>query len=140
MPVMAEAAVVTRFAERRALERLPTTLRGKVFPGALDCLITDYNAKGARLHFEGPPPSEDQIVLVIWSSGLAYEAQPRWRGEADMGVLFRSSCDFRGRTPAHLAAIRDEWRKRKPRIRRGEMMKSSAMIQKRRNPRDGWLG
>ena len=137
---MAEAVVATNFAERRALERLPTTLRGKVFPGALDCLITDYNAKGARLHFEGPPPSDEAIVLVIWSSGLAYEATPRWRGGTDMGVLFSTSCDFRGRTPAHLAPIRDQWRKRKPHIRRGEMLKSSAMIQQRRNPRDGMIG
>jgi hypothetical protein len=137
---MAEAATATTFAERRALERLPTTLRGKIFPGAMDCLITDYNARGARLHFEEPPPAEDQVVLVIWSSGLAYEAAPRWRGGTDMGVLFTSSCDFRGRTPAHLSAIRDQWRKRKPHIRRGQMLKSSAMIQKRRGPNSGWIG
>ncbi len=137
---MAEAAVVDNPAERRALERLPTTLRGKVFPGALDCLITDYNARGARLHFEERPAVGDRLVLVVWSSGLAFEATPRWRAGDDIGVQFSSSCDFRGRTPSHLAEIREQWKRRRPHIRRRQMIKTSAMIQRRRNPADGWLG
>lgn len=138
---MAEAAIANLHDERRALERMPTTLRGKAFPGALDCLITDYNAKGARLHFDERPAFGDKLVVVVWSSGLAFEAVVRWRSGDDIGVQFSSSCDFRGRTPAHLAAIREQWRKRKPRIRRRQMLKTSAMIQKkRRNPADGWMG
>ena len=137
---MAEAVVATNFAERRALERLPTTLRGKVFPGALDCLITDYNAKGARLHFDERPALGDKIVLVVWSSGLAFEAVARWRAGMDIGVQFSSSCDFRGRTPAHLASIREQWKKRRPHIRRRQMLKTSAMIQKRRGKDAALIG
>ena len=137
---MAEAAVAENFAERRALERLPTTLRGKLFPGALDCLITDYNARGARLHFEERPTVGERVVLVVWSSGLAFEATPRWRAGLEIGVQFTSSCDFRGRTPAHLASIREQWKKRRPHIRRRQMLKTSAMIQKRRSPGDGMIG
>jgi hypothetical protein len=140
MPRMAEAAVAENLLERRALERLPTTLRGKVFPGAVDCLITDYNARGARLHFDERPAVGDHIVVVVWSSGLAFEAKPRWRQGLEVGVQFTASCDFRGRTPAHLASIREVWRKRRPHIRRREMLKSSAMIEKKRNGRDDWLG
>ncbi len=136
---MARAAIDTDLADRRALERLPTTLRGKVFPGALDCLITDYNARGARLHFEERPAVGDHIVVVVWSSGVACEGVPRWRAGMDIGVQFTSTNDFRGRTPAHLAGIREQWRKRRPHIGRRQMLKTSAMIQKRR-PGDGWMG
>ena len=76
---MGEAAQIEDFSDRRALERLATTLRGKLFPGELDCMITDYNARGARLHFEEPPPADENLVLVVWSSGVAFEATARWR-------------------------------------------------------------
>lgn len=136
---MGQAAEID-FTERRALERMPTTLRGKVFPGALDCLITDYNARGARLHFDERPAIGDRVVVVVWSSGLAFEATPRWRAGNDVGVQFTSSCDFRGRVPAHLASIRAQWKKRRPHIRRREMMKTSAMIQtKSGRARSNWI-
>jgi hypothetical protein len=136
---MGQAAEID-FSERRALERMPTTLRGKVFPGAVDCLITDYNAKGARLHFDERPAIGDRVVVVVWSSGLAFEATPRWRAGNDAGVQFTSSCDFRGRVPAHLASIRAQWKKRRPHIRRREMIKSSAMIQTRTGRNSGgWI-
>jgi hypothetical protein len=138
--IMGQALPEQDFSERRALERMATTLRGKVFPGALDCLITDYNAKGARLHFEERPVVGDRIVLVVWSSGLAFEATPRWRAGNDAGVQFTFSCDFRGRVPAHLAAIRAEWKKRRPHIRRKQMLRTSAMIQTRPGRSGGWLG
>ena len=119
---------------------MATTLRGKVFPGAVDCLITDYNAKGARLHFEEHPEVGEHVILVVWSSGLAFEATPRWRTDLEVGVQFVASCDFRGRVPAHLAAIRAIWRKRRPHIGRRKMLKTSAMIQRRSGRGDGWMG
>jgi len=125
------APVEEDFSERRALERMATTLRGKLFPGAVDCLITDYNAKGARLHFDERPIVGDHVVLVVWSSGVCFEAVPRWRAGDDVGVQFTNTCDFRGRTPAHLATIRAQWKKRRPHIRRRQMLKTSAMIQSR---------
>jgi hypothetical protein len=139
MGVMAEPARIEDFLERRALERLPTTLRGKVFPGALDCIIADYNARGAKLQFDEPQTLPERIVLVVWSSGLAFEAQPRWRSASEVGVQFSSSCDFRGRVPARLSAIRALWRKRRPHIGRRQMLKTSAMIQKR-SRNDPWMG
>jgi hypothetical protein len=137
---MGQPAEDEDFRERRALERMPTTLRGKLFPGGIDCLITDYNAKGARLHFEERPAVGDRVVLVVWSSGLAFEAVTRWRTALEIGVQFSSSHDFRARTPARLAPIREIWRKRLPRIGRRKMMKTSAMIQRRRGRDDGMIG
>jgi hypothetical protein len=131
MERMSELAHGENWHERRAIERLPTTLRGKVFPGAVDCIIADYSARGAKLHFEEAITTGDRIVVVVWSSGLAFEATVRWRGGTALGVQFTSSCDFRGRVPAHLAAIRAEWKKRRPHIGRRQMLKQSAMIQKR---------
>ena len=75
-------------AERRDSERTPTALRGKVFPGASDCVINDFSRRGARLGFPGGPPAGDEVVVVIWTSGFAFEAQIRWRAGAEAGDPF----------------------------------------------------
>src|SRR5579875_4112197 len=91
------------FKDRRAAERIATSLRGKVFPGAIDCVITDFTKLGARLHFEGPPPDGDRMIMVVWSSGVAFEAAVRWRGKGDIDLAVASSADFRRPAPPHLA-------------------------------------
>ena len=114
--------------ERRALPRQPTTLRGKVFPGGRDCVVKDYNERGARLQFAGDRPDDDQFVLVMWATGLAFEGQVRWRAGEELGVLFLRSCDFRGRTPAFFWAARAEWLRSRPRMSRRALNGASAMI------------
>ena len=114
--------------ERRSLPRQPTTLRGKAFPGGFDCMVKDYNERGARLQFTGARPEGDQFILVVWSTGLAFEGQVRWRGGEELGVLFLRSCDFRGRTPAFFWAARAEWLRSRPRMSRRALNVSSAMI------------
>ena len=93
-------------SERRALPRQSTTLRGRAFPGGFECLVRDYNERGARLQFTGERPDTDQFVLVMWATGLAFEGQARWRAGGEIGVQFLRSCDFRGRTPAFFWAAR----------------------------------
>jgi hypothetical protein len=125
---MTRLAVTESVKNRRALERAPTTLRAKVFPGALDCVIRDYTKRGARLEFQGPAPLEDQLVVVIWASGLTYEAEPRWRKGSSMGVLFTGSRDLRRPAPPHLAEVAALWRARRPRITRRKLMRTSDAI------------
>ncbi len=115
-------------AERRSLPRQPTTLRGKVFPGNLDCTIRDYNERGARLQFGGVAPEDDQFILVVWSTGQAFEGQVRWRGGQETGVLFLRSCDFRGRTPSFFWTARAEWLRSRPKLPRRALKVRSSMI------------
>jgi hypothetical protein len=114
--------------ERRALPRQPTALRGKAFPGACDCVVKDYNERGARVQFTGARPAEDQFILVVWSTGLAFEGQVRWRAGEEVGLRFLRTCDFRGRTPAFFWSARAEWLRSRPRMSRRQLNVGSSMI------------
>ena len=118
-------------ADRRGPRRRPTTLRGKLFPGALDCVIADHSERGARLLFSEPHPAPDPAVLVIWSSGIAFEAIIRWRAGYEVGVEFETSYDLRRPAPPHLAEIKAQWLKRRPRLRRRQIVNCAAMIGRR---------
>jgi hypothetical protein len=137
---MSRLSVSASLAERRALERLPTALRAKVFPGAVDCVIRDYNDRGAKLAFNERTALDDQVVVVIWSSGLAFEAAIRWRAGTEIGVQFQIGRDLRRPTPAHLAEIRAQWMNRRPRISRRKLIKCSAVIDNRAARRGAWIG
>jgi hypothetical protein len=127
---MDKAEAPESFVERRAQERVPTTLRGKAFPGPLDCVVKDFTDKGAKLGFETTPPTGERFVLVMWTTGMAFEAQIRWRAGNDIGVRFIQRCDFRARTPAMFWPMRTEWLKSRRPMRRKALMRDSAMIMK----------
>jgi hypothetical protein len=128
------AAVASK--DRRAAERIPTSLRGKVFPGALDCVLTDFTKLGARLRFEGRPPEADRMTMVVWSSGIAFEAVVRWRHGDQIGVQFAASRDLRRPAPPHLAEAQALWMKRRPRVGRRALIASPVILQDRsRTPR-----
>src|ERR1700761_8470292 len=91
--------------DRRIAERIATSLRGKVFPGQVDCVIADFSKMGARLKFDGPPPDEARMTMGVWSSGVAFDAQVRWRRGLEIGVQFYSNRDLRRPAPPHLAEI-----------------------------------
>jgi len=61
---------------------------------------------GAKLRFEGRPAVGDHLVVVVWSSGLAFEVTVRWRAGDEAGVEFLHKRDFRRPVPAELAVIR----------------------------------
>ena len=137
---MAHAYAPLGFRERRAAERVPTTLRGKAFPtaspGGRDCQIIDFSKRGARLRFEGDLPADDRMVVVVWSSGLAFQAQMRWRRADEMGVQFTGSRDLRRPAPPELEAIRALWLRRRPRLRRQAIIANPMILrQTKRWPR-----
>jgi hypothetical protein len=134
---MSRVAVSVKASDRRALERTPTALRAKVFPGAVDCVIRDYNERGARLEFHEPIVMGEHVVVVIWSSGLAFEAVTRWRSGPEVGVQFQVGRDLRRPTPAHFAAIRAAWLNRRPRLSRRKLSKIPALIADRPSRRGG---
>lgn len=109
---------------------MPTALRGKVFPGSIDCIIKDYNERGAKLLFEAGLPSAERMILVVWSTGLAFDGVVRWRGGDEIGLRFARGCDFRARVPALFWDAREEWLQSRPRIPRRTLIQRSAMIEK----------
>jgi hypothetical protein len=122
--------------DRRSAERIATTLRGKAFPGGIDCVITDFTKLGARLRFDGQAPAADKMIMVVWSSGVAFEATVRWRRGVDIGVQFASSRDLRRPAPPHLAEAQAMWMKRRPRVGRRALIASPVILQDRsRTPR-----
>jgi len=72
------------------------------------------------------------LVVVVWSSGLAFEVDIRWREGRELGVRFLSSRDLRRPAPPYLAAAQAAWRKRRPRITRRKLASSPVILQKRR--------
>jgi hypothetical protein len=128
------------FRDRRAAERVHTALRGKVFPGQFDCTIVDFSKLGARLRFAEPPEVGERLIVVVWSSGLAFEAVTRWRARAEVGVQFLSSRDLRRPAPPHLVEVQALWAERRPRIARRKLIAEAAIIEKpsRWPRRSGW--
>lgn len=107
---------------------MPTTLRGKAFPGAVDCIVADFSDGGARLTFEDEAAPGDHLLLVIWSTGVAFESEIRWRDGCRLGVQFLSRCDFRSNTPAAFHEAREIWRKSRPKLKRAHRVMRSPML------------
>jgi hypothetical protein len=127
---MAQTAALSA-KDRRAAERVATTLRGKVFPGAIDCVIADFTKLGARLRFDALLAGGEHLTLVVWSSGVAFEAQVRWRYGQEIGVQFASSRDLRRPAPPHLVEIQALWMNRRPRVGRRALIASPVILQDR---------
>jgi hypothetical protein len=117
--------------ERRASARLSVALRGKSFPGARDCRIVDFTRRGARLSFDGPSPPGDRFVLVVWTSGAAFEATVKWRRGHEIGVRFDASRDLRRPAPPHLEEAQTLWLARRPRLRRRALVQNPAILKSR---------
>jgi hypothetical protein len=117
--------------ERRKMARIGVALRGKAFPGARDCRIVDFTRRGARLAFDGPIPPGARLVLVVWTSGAAFEASVRWRRGHEIGVRFEASRDLRRPAPPQLEEAQAMWLARRPRLRRKALASSPVILQTR---------
>ncbi len=128
---MDQPAPLANVRDRRAAERIPTSLRGKVFPGAIDCVVADFSKLGARLKFSGDPPEGVRFTMVVWSSGVALEAGVRWRRGDEIGVKFDGSRDLRRPAPPHLAEAQALWMQRRPRVGRRALNASPVILQQK---------
>ncbi len=125
---MTASSDIASLAERRALPRTLTTLRGKVLEGLLECTISDFNDRGARLTLPEGAQVGDSLILIVWSTGMGFQAQVRWRARNEVGVRFVSRCDFRARTPPHFAEAKTVWLESRPRHGRRELRKAKVML------------
>jgi hypothetical protein len=121
-------------SERRATARIPTSLRGKTFPGAVDCVIADFSKLGARLRFDAKPPEGQSLIVVVWSSGQAFDADVRWRAGDEVGVRFSGSRDLRRPAPPHLEEAQALWTKRRRKLPRRVLAANPAIVRTERPP------
>jgi len=131
---MGQSALKASARDRRNAERIATSLRGKAFPGAVDCVVADFSKMGARLKFDAQAPEGERMILVVWSSGFAFEGAVRWRRGLEIGLQFASSRDLRRPAPPHLVEIQTLWMRRRPRVGRRALIASPVILQSRNRP------
>jgi hypothetical protein len=77
--------------ERRRSARMRVLKEGRVLLGdhvAVDCIVRDISAGGARLEFDGPIDLPAAFRLRIVSADLTIPARPAWQRRLEAGVTF----------------------------------------------------
>ncbi len=95
--------------ERRNAVRVPVRLDARIFPGPRECLVRDLSASGARVQFSEPGPGPDEVVLVLWDSGQAFEAQAVWWLNDEIGLRFIRACELTQPVPTPFADAKQAW-------------------------------
>jgi hypothetical protein len=95
--------------ERRTQVRVPVRLDARVFPGLRACLVRDLSANGARVQFSEPGPGPDEVVLVLWDSGQAFEAHAVWWLNDEIGVRFIRACELTNSVPTPFQDAKLAW-------------------------------
>jgi hypothetical protein len=95
--------------ERRTQVRVPVRLDARVFPGVRACLVRDLSQNGARIQFSEPGHGPDEVVLVLWDSGQAFEAQAVWWLNNEIGVRFIRACELTNAVPTPFVDAKMAW-------------------------------
>ena len=95
--------------ERRTQVRVPVRLDARVFPGHRICLVRDISENGARIQFVDSGAGPDEVVLVLWDSGQAFEAQAVWWLNDEIGVRFIRACELNHSVPAPFVDAKLAW-------------------------------
>ena len=95
--------------ERRISVRVPVNLDARVFPGHRSCLVKDLSANGARIQFIEPGAGPDEVVLVLWDSGQAFEAHAVWWLNDEIGVRFIRACELTEPAPSMFQEAKMAW-------------------------------
>jgi hypothetical protein len=82
-------------SERRIAQRQKSFLRGCIYfnnrRSALDCLVRDISATGARLIFSDTVTIPDVVDLYISQKEQTLRAHVQWRHGDEVGVAFASA-------------------------------------------------
>jgi hypothetical protein len=96
-------------SERRRATRQKSFLRGCVYfnnrRSAIDCLIRDISATGARLIFSSTVSIPDVVDLYIAQKEQTLSAHVHWRHGDEVGVAFAVAGQAPGAAPAAEAAL-----------------------------------
>jgi hypothetical protein len=71
--------------------------------------VRDLSANGARVQFSEPGPGPDEVVLVLWDSGQAFEAQAVWWLNDEIGVRFIRACELTNAVPTPFQDAKLAW-------------------------------
>lgn len=86
------AANVTNLdPDRRATPRFYDELEAVYLPGdgtEVPCKFLDFSLMGARISCEGVDGLPDHFRLYVAGIDMSYEAEVKWRGQGQVGVLF----------------------------------------------------
>jgi hypothetical protein len=97
------------YEERRTEPRLTVRLDARLFPGGRPCLIRDISQKGARIELAGPESAQDELILVVWLTGQAFEAQAVWWRGSEIGVRFIRTCELSRPAPPTFREAQLAW-------------------------------
>ena len=100
--------------ERRASLRVPVRLDARVFPGPRPALVRDISTRGARIQFPEPGGGPDEVVLVLWDSGQAFEAHAVWWQGDEIGVRFIRACELTEGAPQVFQDAKAAWQSSRP--------------------------
>jgi len=100
--------------ERRRATRQKSFLRGCIYfnnrRSALDCLIRDISATGARLIFSDTVTIPDIVDLYIPQKERTLRAHVHWRHGDEVGVAFANAAQG-SHQPAHVAELAERVQK-----------------------------
>jgi hypothetical protein len=97
------------YEERRTEPRHVVRLDARLFPGDRPCEIKDISLKGARIELGGSESSPDELVLVVWLTGQAFEAQAVWWRGSEIGVRFIRTCELSRPAPPTFREAQLAW-------------------------------
>ena len=77
-------------AEERSAPRHRVLKGGQIRFGqsAIDCVIRDLSATGARIKINSPLWYPDAFTLVLTADGTARKCRVVWRGDREIGLAF----------------------------------------------------
>jgi hypothetical protein len=94
--------------ERRSATRFAVSLEARIFPGGRHCMIKDFSLNGARVQLGGDSGPDD-LILVIWASGQAFEGQAVWWRGDEIGVRFIRTCQLSQPAPVVFREAQLAW-------------------------------
>lgn len=97
--------------DRRSEARVAVELDARIFPGARAGVIKDLSPRGARVRLDGDPGPDD-LILVVWASGQAYEGQAVWWRGDEIGVRFIRTCQLAQPVPLAFREAQQIWQAR----------------------------
>ena len=101
-------------AERRAEPRLAANSPARLFYGPgwkhwLDCTIKDRSTGGAKVQAPALFDLPNQLMLLDFQLGKAFEAQLRWRKAELAGLWLASGHELKDLNNPAFAEIRETW-------------------------------
>jgi hypothetical protein len=110
---MKAAALSKTDTDRRSSRRRKALLSGKIIDrngsSLVDCTIRDISDGGAGIEFAAGQIVPNQVFLMDIRSGVAYEAEVRWRQPRRAGLCFVRSFSLSGVVPEKIRHLKQLW-------------------------------